>query len=274
MARSTLVFTLLIALVLAGCASCSAALPTASEQRFPAQDLQTISIELKAGDLSLFPAAGQEVVISASMSDPAALAAAQTNSLLTLALPASQAGDALTVQVPAGIDLTIQTFSADIHISGLGGNLEVRSTAGDITLEDFSGQALVWAGRGAVSLQGGAGAAAIIGEHGALSVSEFAGDVSMTTIMGSITYHAPQNAQGIVSLEADHGSIQAALPDSADLAIQASTTSGNVICLGAALSDTVDGCQGALGNGTGQLTIRTVSGKIQLQITHPAQERP
>jgi hypothetical protein len=88
----------------------------------------------------------------------------------------------------------------------------------------------------------------------------------MTTIMGTIKYSGVENAAGIVKLESDHGPVEARMPENAHFDIQVRTTSGYVTCLGTGLAQTVAGCEGVIGDGTGELDIRTVSGRVDLKV--------
>jgi hypothetical protein len=117
-----------------------------------------------------------------------------------------------------------------------------------------------------VAVLHGGGELVVIGEHGVLSVDEFDGNLLMTTIMGTINYLAAAGAHGTVSLESDHGPVEVLLPESANLDIWVNTTSGYVTCLGPKLDQTVDGCVGVIGQGMGELVVRTVSGRVDLKV--------
>jgi hypothetical protein len=97
-------------------------------------------------------------------------------------------------------------------------------------------------------------------------VNGFRGTVSMSTIMGTLVYIGPPGAADEIRLETDHGPVRVNLPVDADMEVAARTNSGSKACMGVYLRQTYDGCQGVLGEGAGSLTIRTVSGRIQIEV--------
>ncbi len=88
----------------------------------------------------------------------------------------------------------------------------------------------------------------------------------MSTIMGTLVYIGPPGAADEIRLETDHGPVRVNLPADAHLEVVARTNSGSKACMGLDLRQTYDGCQGVLGDGTGSLAIRTVSGRIEIAV--------
>ena len=227
---------------------------------------ETISIELHAGKLEIGPAADQKLGISGSLFAPGSLLIDQSDTGIEIIHTKSQADDILQVQIPEGSILKVKTFSADVNIMDFSGDLMVSSSAGKIAIDRFSGLATVWAGRGEIAAADSRGEMILISEHGAVNVETFEGELSMSTIMGSLAYNGAENDQNIVRLEADHGSVTVSLPGSANTTVSAASTSGEVICIGPGITHTVDGCQIVAGSGTGSITIRTVSGRVEVRM--------
>ncbi len=168
--------------------------------------------------------------------------------------------------------MILKTFSADIGIQNLSGDLTLKSSAGKVAIAGFSGSATVWAGRGEITVADSRGEMVLISEHGAVEVNNFSGKISMSTIMGSLNYTGSQGGQNMVRMEADHGPVYAVFPASADLSIFASSTNGEVVCIGADIQHTVDGCQADIGAGEGSVKIRTVTGRVEIRVVDSQEE--
>ena len=94
----------------------------------------------------------------------------------------------------------------------------------------------------------------------------------MTTIMGKIEYIGDVNSIGSINLETDHGPVNASLPENTNYQINVNTTSGVVTCSGDNIRNTPTGCLGETGYALETFNIRTVSGRINLQILSGAGE--
>lgn len=242
------------------------------EDRIALSGLESISIEIKAGTLGVSSGSGGELHLSGMLADPTSVEINQIDSRIEIVHPKSQVSDTLQIQVPNGSDLTIKAFSADIGIQNFSGDLTLNSSAGDVTIAGFSGSATVWAGRGEITVTNSNADLILITEHGAVNVESFSGEISMSTIMGSLNYTGTQGDQNVVRMEADHGPIYAVFPASADLSISASSTNGEVVCMGAGIQNTVDGCRANIGAGEGAVKIRTVTGRIEFRIVDLQEE--
>jgi len=186
--------------------------------------------------------------------------------LLSIALEKAGSQDEIILRVPDGMTLNIQTFQGDVELKNLRGTVQVRSTAGRIDFQSFTGKALLWAGRGDIHVADGQGEIVLFGEHGSLSTEGFEGSLSMTTIMGALNYADPGDAHNFVQLESDHGPVEVFLARNTNSKVAVSTTSGLVTCTGEGFSKTYNGCSGIIGAGEGEITIRTVSGRVDLKV--------
>ena len=88
----------------------------------------------------------------------------------------------------------------------------------------------------------------------------------MSTIMGTLVYEGEAGTAGEVKLETDHGPVEVYLPADASMDVEVRTTSGDVACMAGELRQTYDGCEGSLGGGAGSLTVRTVSGRVDIRM--------
>jgi DUF4097 and DUF4098 domain-containing protein YvlB len=264
--RVLLVLSLLFLSTIGGCRNFQAIEQKSFESRYNITNISEIQVELHAGRINVVGGDSQELILNASIADPDSFIEKQQGSRLFVSLVDSEGDDELSLLVPTGIVVKVETFSADISLVDFTGEIALSSAAGNIRLDLFSGDAQLRAGRGNVDLRNGDGDVVIIGEHGILSASGFDGNLSMSTIMGTLKYLAAEGAHGSTALESDHGPIEVLLPESSHLDIRVNTTSGYVTCLGSDLIQTVDGCVGRVGEGTGELVVRTVSGRVDLKV--------
>lgn len=218
------------------------------------------------GQILVTESTGDQIQIKGKAQEPNNLTIMQNGTSLELKYQESTKNDQFEINLPAGILLEIEAFDADINLEGLNSYTNIRNTAGNITLNDTSGENFLWAGRGDIKINRGEGQAVVIGEHGTLTVSQFSGPVSVTTIMGHIQFTGAENNSGDILLEVDHGSVEAQLPDSSRYQIAINSAGGEIVCQGGNLQRTITGCIGYTRDGIGNLSIRSVSGRINFQI--------
>ncbi|NQS92224.1 MAG: hypothetical protein HQ574_07410 [Chloroflexi bacterium] len=255
-----------ILLFLSSCSLFSPVDLVTRQEYFPAAEISTVQLFIGKGELEITRTNGFEIQVTSSTGTGFSPAITDTGSTLVLDFEDTTAGDSLSIQLPDGLLLEIQSYAADIRLIDLSGQLTVRNTAGDIILEGFQGETSLWAGRGDIAITGGTGKTVLIGEHGKLLVEGFSGPVSMTTIMGQIGFQGPENSSEPIQLEADHGSITASLPEISDHQIEINSAGGIIVCAGGNLERTINGCVGSTGSGLGKFKIRTVSGRIEFRI--------
>jgi DUF4097 and DUF4098 domain-containing protein YvlB len=170
----------------------------------------------------------------------------------------------MLAEIPAGMNVRIKSFNASILANDLDAILDINSIAGGITLDHFNGQAILISGRGNISVKEGVGVVNIIGEHGKLEVVSYKGEVSMSTIMGMINYVGSPGTGDKIHLETDHGPVIIEIGERSNIKMSISTTSGSINCLSPE-HQIVNGCIGTIGDGSGDLTVRTVSGAVSIK---------
>lgn len=236
------------------------------ESVFELAHISEVVVNFPSGVISLYPSQDSQISSYAKLANPENLQIKQEATVLTFELEKGNRQDELELYIPDGVSLQINTYSANISADSFSGEISIRSTSGNISLDSFDGQINLWAGRGNISVLNGTGDLVLFGEHGNLSVEDFNGSVSMTTIMGTINYTATNVDKPSVHLESDHGAVKVLLTSQIGSKIEVVTTSGFITCTGAGLSQTVDGCIGTIGNGDGEISVRTVSGKVDLSV--------
>lgn len=267
------ILVLLLPLILMqACSSEKAVSLSVFEDRIALSGSESISIEIKKGTLVVSSSSDGELHISGELAEPTSLEIKQSDSRIEIVHLKSQASDTIQIQIPNGSALTIKTFSADIGIQDISGDLTLNSSAGEVSITGFSGSATVWAGRGGIAVADSRGKMILISEHGAIDVASYSGEVSLSTIMGSLHYTGTEVDQNLVHMEADHGPVFAVFSSNADLSVSASSTNGEVVCIGARIQNNMDGCQAKIGAGEGTVKIRTVTGRIELRIVDVQEE--
>ncbi len=172
----------------------------------------------------------------------------------------------LEVRIPKDMPVKIETDSASVLVSNYRGDLEAASTSGNITIEQTTGRMTLRSNRGNIIVRESSGVVGAVGNYGALTMQNVSGETAASTIMGNIMFDGSIQMGDMVRLEADHGSISVNLkPDSA-LSLQVRSTSGDVACILPGVTSSTRTCDGEIGSGGGNLSIRTVSGAVTLQL--------
>lgn len=254
------------AAVLTGCGPVQTGELVAIHRTLTLTGAETIIVEVNAGALEISPSPTDELILDARVVHVESIEIRQSESRVEIIQTRGKNGDAYVLQVPEGSRLEVTTFSADIQVEHLTGQIYLRSTAGQVRVAGFDGTATVIAGRGQVSVADSRGDLVLISEHGLIEVREFSGTLSMSTIMGSLNYYGTENEQNVVRLEADHGPVRVDLPESVNAHISAFSTSGELACVGPEVDFLVNGCEAVVGTGVGSINIRTVSGQIEVRI--------
>jgi hypothetical protein len=243
------------------------------EKSYPSAEITTISIMMDRGSILVTESNDTQTHLQIRSHPGTNPIIHQDDDHLVVDLPNSKTEDRIEIQLAGDPGLDIQTFGSSIELISPAGELMIRNTAGDILLEDYQGPtAVLWAGRGNITIQNGQGKLVLTGEHGTLHIINFDGQVAAATIMGEIQYSGTHQNTADVILEADHGPIHASIPSTSSYQIEISSASGNIVCTGTDLKKNSEGCQGSIEDGRGKFNIRTVSGRIEFQITDSMQD--
>ncbi len=231
-------------------------------ETIPASELAALRVMLDAGELSVAGSTADQIQFSSS-TDCQVMIEQKT---LVVDCQSSESGDIISLDLPSTLPLEIESYNARVILKDAIKSIQVKNTAGSTFLENFQGDAALRAGRGDITVNGGKGSLEFFSEHGSLNVSGFSGPTSMATIMGEILYQGGSASSFPINLEADHGSITALIPTSSSYQIRANTAAGEAVCLGGDFRQTTSGCLGTTGTGNEIFNIRTVSGRIEIQI--------
>jgi hypothetical protein len=264
MVRAILIIACLLSF--SACTKLSTPQPVTIREKISVVGIDTFEIEIIAGRVIILNGNGSEIEVVGSSSQPKQIVIAQKDGILKLSSLSKDEADLLTIYLPIGFSFEFYTFKASVEVQGVFDTASIRSTAGEVWMQDFDGKGVIWAGRGTVRVEEGEGSIAVISEHGDQFVDDFKGKVLMTSIMGNLEYSGWMDDDNDVELEVDHGFVRVDLPSSAGLQIIVTSTSGYVTCVGKGLVQTISGCEGGVGSGTGKLRVRTVSGNVDLWV--------
>lgn len=172
----------------------------------------------------------------------------------------------VVIRLPQQMQVKVETQDASVLVQGYQGDVEIASTSGDIKLEQVSGGMALRSNRGNITVQESSGVVSIVGNYGGLTAQNVRGDISASTIMGNVVFDGLIETGDAVRLETDHGAVSVKLGADSALTLQVSSTSGDVTCLLPDVAGSTRKCDGELRSGDGSLTIRTVSGPVNLQL--------
>ncbi|MFF0343956.1 DUF4097 family beta strand repeat-containing protein [Kribbella sp. NPDC004875] len=140
---------------------------------------------------------------------------------------------AVTVQLPAGSQVTVKTASSDLKAVGRFGDFTVESSHGDIDLDDVA-TARVTTSAGDVSIARLNGPAQIRTSKGDIRIAEAVqGDVTLRTDAGEVEIGAAAGVSASLDAGTATGRISNSLKNSvgagAELAIKATTSVGDIV---------------------------------------------
>ncbi len=272
--KAFLIWGLLASVLLTACSVAAAPAVALPVQRLPLSANQQVFIEIDHGSLDISNASSGAVEISgqapAGEGKSLQLRIAADGIHITFKAPARpfwQQGGAilrLSVRVPNGALVSINTFDAGIVIHDFTGNVSVTAVSGEITIDDSKGSFDVKSNRGNVTAQASSGKVHFAGNYGVLSMVNTHGESSAATIMGTVRFAGLISAGDQVALETDHGPVEIQLAQASNVTVQVGTTTGVVTCTMPGLQYRGQACGGTLQAGQGQLKVRTVSGGVTL----------
>jgi len=188
----------------------------------------------------------------------------------------------LEIRTPIATTIDIETGSGSLEILGLDGAISAHTGSGSIDLSEVTGSADASTGSGSITVVGPRGDVIVhtgsgkihIGEvvgmidasthSGSLSVYDAAGQVQLGTRSGSIRYEGAPS--GDCRFETTSGGITLDLPTDLDMAIDLSTTAGNVdVNCDLVGSATRSSAEGVVGDGfKGKIYARSTAGGINV----------
>lgn len=152
------------------------------------------------------------------------------------------------ITVPASIDVTIQSSSADVtvdnvngrvkastssgnvHVDNIDGPLELSSSSGDVTLAKTQGSVSVHTSSGNVSAEQLIGSVDLSSSSGDLTLAQaqVSGQNHLHTSSGNIQFSGTLDPRGNFQVDSSSGSITLVLPANSSFQLTISTSSGEI----------------------------------------------
>lgn len=237
-------------------------------QSLDASNIDTLLIDIDSGLITINQA--NDMMIRFSGMAPIAQCSISTiseGSSLTFQIPRECSTESVyLVEFPRGKSIRVSSNRSNVNIAGYQGDVSVHSISGNIEAKNLTGITVLRSGRGNVKAVDCEGELRVLGEHGVLTMTDLHGLVTSSTIMGTINFTGSPLPGDRINLEVDHGPIVVKLGGESNLAYYAYSISGEVHCIVPGTEYLSRACRGSLGNGAGELTIRSVSGKINVSI--------
>lgn len=141
----------------------------------------------------------------------------------------------LTIHVPHGVSVEVESISADIYVEALtGAEMSVETVSGDVEVEVDSESVDVESVSGDVDYRGGASETHAESVSGEITISGVSGELAVGTVSGDIDVEAEELSEGQFETVSGQLTISASLSRDARLSVE--TLSGDVILT---LPDTV-----------------------------------
>jgi DUF4097 and DUF4098 domain-containing protein YvlB len=236
-------------------------------------DSQSILVQVDHGEVTVLESEGNQVEIGGQVLFAQELdyQVVSTEKQIMIKVLARQAGSAsvplqVFVHIPKQLQAKVETDTASVFVRDYQGNVEVSSISGNITVERMTGTLTLRSNRGNITVRESSGIVSVVGNYGALNLQDANGEVAASTIMGNVVFAGLVQAGDHVRLETDHGPVSVNLSQDSASSIQVHSASGDVVCMLPGVTSTIRTCDGEMHSGEGNLSIRTVSGAVTLQL--------
>lgn len=270
------------------------------DQTYPANANAAVSVENISGSITVMGWNRDEVQITGTLGDDVeelSVNASGDRIHIEVDLPEgrnrrlSDASAQLTIHMPRGGSLSVETVSASIDASDLDGALELESVSGNISVSGnassiqisaVSGDATVTGSSPSVEIELVSGKASVQGPEDELSVQSVSGVVEVTannlrhgeisTVSGRLVFTGDLAAGGELEVENHSGVIELNLPGSIGADFEVETFSGDI--LNDLSSDQAkrtdryapgEKLQFSLNGGGARIEVSSFSGTVKLQ---------
>src|SRR3954453_646690 len=175
----------------------------------------------------------------------------------------------VSVAVPKGCSAHIGVVSADAVVAGISGRVKVRCVSGDVVLDEVTGEGDVQSGSGDVEARRLDGHLSLPSVSGGLTVVDCrSGDVRVKSVSGDVALDLQPDRAVDITVSTVSGDVTVRLPGETGATVDMSSTSGDLDCAFDGLAVRRKPGQhkltGSLGDGSGALHGRTVSGRVAL----------
>ena len=175
----------------------------------------------------------------------------------------------VSIAVPRQCQVSLNVVSATAVVAGVDGSSKVKSVSGDVTLDGLSGTVDAHTVSGDLEAQMLSGRLSFMTVSGDLTVAEASSDrLAGRTVSGDLLADVDLAPDGTLDFSSVSGDVTLRLASSTHATVDVSTTSGRT----ASGFDTLTRSHkpgskrvhGTLGDGSGRIHVRTVSGDVHL----------
>ncbi len=253
-------------LILTFAAACGPALAETAVDRTVPFTGRSVSIEMISGELTIEGSSGKDVEIKGVLRHRCEEMEVETTSEgvaieVDWVCSGSTKGDHhggshLTVRLPHGADLNVETISAPVAVSGVEGDLDVETISGTINIRAASRSIDLASVSGTIEL---------------ISAAPL-NDANLETVSGTIDAEIDPASGGTIDIESVSGSVVVKLASGASASLDATSFSGK-ITNGLSSEQAVKTSQYLpsselsfkLGGGGARINIETLSGRIDIR---------
>jgi hypothetical protein len=181
----------------------------------------------------------------------------------------------VSIAVPSQCDTSIGVVSADAVVAGVHGKVDVRCVSGDIVLDEVTGKVAAESVSGDVEARALAGSIALKSVSGGLTVVDGAPEkVRIDSVSGDVALDL-HSAGGVdITVNTVSGDVTVRVPTQSGLTVDMLSTSGHLDSAFDELQTDdrpgVHRLRGSVGDASGRLRGRTVSGSLALLTRQPA----
>jgi DUF4097 and DUF4098 domain-containing protein YvlB len=265
-------------------------------ERRPAEPGGVVEIENVAGSVRVVGWERGEVEVTGTLgrgTERLELSGGPGRTLVKVVLPKHAHdvdGSDLTVKVPAGSRLEVETVSADVTAEQVAGVLDLETVSGSVRVagkptevkaQSVSGDVEVPAVDGPVRAQSVSGRVSLLGARGSVEVSSVSGSIKVVgadvesgeleTVSGTITFEGDVAGAGRLEVETVSGEVELRLPASVAADFRVSSFSGGIVNeLGPAARRTHEHGPGwelefTTGAGGARVEVKSMSGQVTLR---------
>ncbi|XRQ04194.1 DUF4097 family beta strand repeat-containing protein [Actinomadura welshii] len=175
----------------------------------------------------------------------------------------------ITVTVPHDCPVTLNLVSADAVVTGMTARTSIKSASGDVTLDGVAGAIDANTVSGAIEAQGLDGTVSFTSVSGDLSLAGGSIDrLGARSVSGRIAADVGLGGDSRIEVNTVSGEVALRIPESVNAQVALNSAAGPVDTSFAALDrqerPVARSLAGKLGDGSGRLTVNTVSGAITL----------
>lgn len=177
-------------------------------------------------------------------------------------------GVQLEIEAPVNTEIDLTNSNGRVEVNGIEGAGPVQTSNGRIVLEAVKGSHEVNTSNGSIEIKGMDGDGDVTTSNGKIVIKDATGLFSARTSNGSITFEGEMSGESTGRFETSNGSVKVNLKGAPNLKIDAGTSNGKI-------SHEVEGLNietssrtklvGSIGNGDGQLVIRTSNGSVSIE---------